>query len=92
MIELLKKANELFELGNIDESLFLTEEVLKMNDKDVEALILLSKIFYKNQEWGKSLNCLNKILDIQPGNNIALNYKQMVLNILTFWNKDNYNP
>jgi hypothetical protein len=52
----------------------------------------VTKIYYKNQEWGEALNLLNKVLDIEPDNVLALNYKKMITDILKFRHTDLYNP
>jgi tetratricopeptide (TPR) repeat protein len=88
------KATMAFEDNNLDESLRLVETIIEQqNETDfTDALLLKAKILYKQQKWGDTLNILNKILDVDPNNEQASNYKTIVQNILTFWHKDNYNP
>ncbi|MBP7507702.1 MAG: hypothetical protein KA807_07775 [Prolixibacteraceae bacterium] len=86
------QANKLFEEGKINESLLIASSLFKKNDNDIDVLLLLAKINYKNQEWGEALNKLNKVLDLEPDNAIARNYKKMVVEILKFRHTDLYNP
>lgn len=88
------QATEAFDKNNLDESLQLIEAIIDQQTEPhiTEALLLKAKILYKQQKWGDTLNILNNILDIDPTNEQASNYKTIVLNILTFWHKDNYNP
>jgi len=55
-------------------------------------MLLRAQVYYKMQQWGNALNDLNHLLMLEPENTAAQNYKTMVLNIISFWNKDNYNP
>lgn len=91
MGDYLKLAAEAFEKGDVEETLKYVESVL-VDGTNLDALLLRAKVNYQKQYWGNSLNDLNKVLDIQPQNEVALNYKRMILNILSYWNKDNYNP
>ena len=86
------EAEKLYTLDNLEACAVLINEVIALEENNVDALILRAKLNYKQQNWGNALNDLNRILDIDPNNGFAENYKQIVLNILTYWNKDNYNP
>lgn len=86
------KAGEEFEKGNLSVSCQILTEVLTRDLNNLDALMLRAKVYYKWQKWGDSLNDLNRILEIDENHQMALNYKQMVMNILTYWNKDQYNP
>ncbi len=88
----ISEANKLFDEGKINESLFIASLLFEKNNNDNDVLLLLAKINYKNQEWGEALNKLNKILDLEPDNAIAGNYKKMVIEILKFRHTDLYNP
>jgi hypothetical protein len=85
-------AETLFNDGNTHESLDVLSEILKSDCKNVDSLLLRAKVFYRLQKWGDAINDLNLILEIDPENQMAKNYKSMVMNIITFWNKDNFNP
>lgn len=85
-------ANQLFEEGKIKESFSIALSLLDENNNDIDVLLLLARIYYKNQEWGEALNMLNKVLDSEPDNVLAINYKRMVTDILKFRHTDLYNP
>ena len=86
------EAEKLYTLGNLEECAILLNNLIEVEDKNVEALMLRARLSYNLQKWGDALNDLNQILEIDANHEIAKNYKQIVLNILTYWNKDNYNP
>jgi regulator of sirC expression with transglutaminase-like and TPR domain len=86
------KAETLYNTGNTVEALEVLDLLLKSNPTDCESLMLRAKVFYRLQKWGAALNDLNLILDNEPENQTAINFKTMVLNIITYWNKDNFNP
>ncbi|HOO83655.1 MAG TPA: hypothetical protein PLS94_03755 [Prolixibacteraceae bacterium] len=94
MNDKLINATAAFENNNLNESLQIVEAIIDQQSETdaIEALLLKAKILYKQQQWGNTLNVLNRILDIAPNNEQASNYKKIVQNILTFWHKDNYNP
>jgi tetratricopeptide (TPR) repeat protein len=88
----LKNANFAFSNGDLDQCLVHTNNLLDDNRFDSEALLLRAKVYYKKQNFGEALNCINRILEKEKSNEIALNYKEMIMNIISFWNKDHYNP
>ena len=85
-------AETLFTDGSIQESLSILNEILKSDERNIISLLLRAKIFYRQQKWGDALNDLNLILEIDPENLMAKSYKSMVMNIVSYWNKDNFNP
>ena len=86
------KAETLFNAGNLDETLACLAEILKNESRNIDFLLLRAKVFYRLQKWGDALNDLNLILEIDPDHQQSKNYKVMIMNIISFWNKDNYNP
>lgn len=88
----IEKARIEFEIGEADKSLLIVDDILSDNDMQIDALIIKAQIYYKLQKWGDALNILNRVLDIDKNNKTALSLKQMTMSIVTFWNKDNYNP
>jgi len=88
----LEKAESLLNEENAEDSLLLLNKTIEEGGEQIESLILRAKIYYKLQQWGDCLNDLNKVLETEPQHSVALNYKQMVKNIIGFWNKDSYNP
>lgn len=81
-----------FEKDELDKCLHIVDSILTNNNSNTEALLLKAKVLYKKQLWGETLNTLNAILAIEPDNTMAINYKNMAINILRFWHKDNFNP
>lgn len=88
----LKTAGEYFDQGKTTEALTFVDEILEINNENKEALWLRVKILYKMQQWGEALNSTNRLLELNPGNTIAKNYREMINNIVKYWNKDLYNP
>ena len=86
------EVNKLEEGGKLGEVETLLSNYLSNNPLDTEAMLLRAQVYYKMQQWGNALNDLNHLLMLEPENTAAQNYKTMVLNIISFWNKDNYNP
>ena len=86
------QVNKLEEGGKLGEVETLISNYLSNNPLDTEAMLLRAQVYYKMQQWGNALNDLNHLLMLEPENAAAQNYKTMVLNIISFWNKDNYNP
>jgi tetratricopeptide (TPR) repeat protein len=86
------EANEAFAKGNYSDTLKHIAQILESDPFHVDALLLRAKVNFKLQNWHLALNDLNLILEKQPANGIAGNYKSMVMQILNYWHKDNYNP
>lgn len=78
--------------GNLEKGIEIANQLIKINAVDSEVLMVKATIYYKQQKWGDALNVLNEILAYDSDNDMAKNYKQMVMNILSYWNKDSYNP
>jgi tetratricopeptide (TPR) repeat protein len=85
-------AETLFVDGEIQQSLAILNDILKSDSQNVDSLLLRAKVFYRLQKWGEALNDLNLILEIEPENQMSKSYKSMVMNIISYWNKDNCNP
>lgn len=90
--EIGNKVNKLEEGGKLEDAKVLLSNYLKENPLDTETMFVRAQVYYKMQQWGNALNDLNHLLQLEPENETAQNYKTMVLNIISFWNKDNYNP
>jgi hypothetical protein len=92
MDEVLKNAELFFSEGRLSETLDLLNGFLSENPFSIDCLLLRVKSNYRLQRWGEVLNDINSILEKEPTNQVAINYKAMVLNIISYWNKDNFNP
>ena len=88
----LNEADQAFKSGDLSKGIMIVEQILDNDHSNIEALLLKAQIRFKQQEWGNALNALNKVLMIEPDQKVAIHYRQMIMNILSFWNKDNYNP
>lgn len=67
-------------------------DLLEQNQEQPELLFLRAKIYYNWQKWGDALNDLNRVVELDKNHQLAINYKKMVMDILSFWHKDSYNP
>lgn len=92
MEDKLKLAGEAFEKGDLQNGIAIVDRLLEEDSFNTEALMLKAIFFYKQQKWGDALNALSKVQDIEPNHQSAIYYRQMINSILTYWNKDNYNP
>lgn len=81
-----------FENNEMEKSLLMVNQLIELDKMNTDLLLLKAKIKFKQQNWRETLNLLNAILEIDANNELAKNYKKMVMDILIFWNKDNYNP
>ncbi len=88
----LEKAEQFFNEGKVEESLSIIRSEMDINGESFDFLLLKAKNQYKLQLWGDCLNTLNKVLAIDKNCIPAQNYKKMVMNIVSFWNKDSFNP
>jgi tetratricopeptide (TPR) repeat protein len=86
------KAEALFNAGNLQEAVEILNEILKSDNRNTGSLLLRGNIYYRQQKWGDALNDLNLILETEPDHQVAKNYKSMIMNIISFWNKDSCNP
>ncbi|MFA9390642.1 MAG: hypothetical protein ACERKD_12590 [Prolixibacteraceae bacterium] len=88
----ISRAEQEFTDGNFDACFELVNSIISKENFNVDALMLRAKLNYNWQKWGDALNDLNRIIDLDSNHQLAVNYKLMIVNILTYWNKDNYNP
>ena len=88
----IEKAIACFDADNVETAAEIAERILEIDADHIDALLLMAKISYKYQKWGDSLNFLNRVLAIDPDNTAAINYKKMVMGIISYWNKDSFNP
>lgn len=88
----ISKAKLEFEAGRLDQCEVLLNQLLENDQSNVDVLLLKAKVLHKKQKWGEALNHLNRILDIDGQNTEAQTYRQMVMSIVGFWRKENYNP
>ncbi len=88
---LLKEIKELIANGEIEIALQHLEEYLKADNphKD-EAYYLKGNAYRKLSNWQQALNNYQKAIDLNP-ESPAADARQMVIDILNFFNKDMYN-
>ncbi|HAZ03877.1 MAG TPA: hypothetical protein DD653_14315 [Marinilabiliales bacterium] len=86
METLLKESEKLYNEFKLDEARELLELVLKEQSDHKEALLLLGKLHSKTQDYGQAMNCFNKVLLAEPGNNEATTGLQLIKNILQLTN------
>ena len=89
-MELLNTIKGRIERGEINEAIHWLNQVLELfPDKD-EAYYLLGNAYRKMSNWQEALNNYQKAIDLNP-ESPAKDAKEMVLDILGFFNKDMYN-
>jgi lipopolysaccharide biosynthesis regulator YciM len=89
---MIEKAKKAFNDNNLELAEQLLNRLLIENPDSVEALLLRSQVYHKQQKWGPTINDLNRVLELDPDNILAKNYKEITKQIISFWNKDSYNP
>jgi len=82
-------------------------ELLLKNEKTVEAMetfnklepeetaiyfLLKGKVAQKFQQWSDALNAYHRVLELDPGNEEAVNNIHLIKNILNFWSPEMFNP
>jgi cytochrome c-type biogenesis protein CcmH/NrfG len=78
-IEIIESLIENYKLDEARDKLF---NVLDIDNKNIEALILLGKIETKKQQYGDALNTYQKVLEIEKENEKAQTAIKMINNIL----------
>ncbi len=91
MEDLLVKAKIALDQNSLDEAKLLLDEFITGSPLNIDAFLLRSQLFHKLQAWGDAINDLNRVLELEPDHKVAKNYKSMVMQIIRYWNKDNYN-
>jgi len=91
-MEDLLKAKTALDQDRLEEAKIILDEIIAGSPQNIDALMLRYQFYHKKQAWGDAINDLNRVLELDPGYTIAKNYKSMVIQIIRYWNKDNYNP
>jgi tetratricopeptide (TPR) repeat protein len=61
-------------------------------NKNTDAVFLMGEIYYSIQNWGASLNCFRRCLQLNPDLKAAQTYVELITNILSFFHTDQFNP
>ncbi len=90
-MEQIKTIKELINQGNVEQAIGKLKRLLQEDfpQKD-EAYYLLGNAFRKQGDWQQALNNYCYATEINP-ESPARNARQMVMDILNFYNKDMYN-
>ena len=88
---LLKEIKELIANGEIEIALQHLDEYLNADNPHIdEAYYLKGNAYRKLSNWQQALNNYQKAIDLNP-ESPAADARQMVIDILNFFNKDMYN-
>jgi predicted negative regulator of RcsB-dependent stress response len=90
MKDLMIEARVAFGEGKLEEALGMLEGA-SMEDNP-EACFLMGEIYYNQQNWGAALNQFRACLVLDEDNKPAQTYVDMILNILSFFHTDQFNP
>lgn len=74
----LYKANTAMRFQRFDEALELIDEALKIEDNNLDALLLKSTIYFNEGKFDDALNTINKVIEYYPTNSDALTFKGFV--------------
>ncbi|WP_281643974.1 tetratricopeptide repeat protein [Bacteroides zoogleoformans] len=90
-MERLKTIKELINKGDAEQAIGLLDEMLQTDfpHKD-EAYYLRGNAYRKLGNWQQALNDYRRAIDLNP-QSPARHARQMVMDILNFYNKDMYN-
>lgn len=90
-MEQLNTIKELINQGDVEKAILLLNELLRTDfpAKD-EAYYLLGNAYRKQGNWQQALNNYRYAIDLNPESPAAQAHS-MVLDILSFYNKDMYN-
>ena len=90
--EVLKEAIIKIEQKDNDNAINLLEEIIKFDENFEDAYFYLGDVYNNIQQYGKAINCYNKVLDLNPERVEAKTKVNMLKSIFDFYNKDIYNP
>ncbi len=77
--------------GNITEALYLLDKQLEISSEHVDELYYLrGNAYRKLSNWQMALNNYQKAIELNPASPAA-HAREMIMNILEFYNKDMYN-
>lgn len=91
-MEQLSSIKTLINQGEVEQAISLLKDMLQQPDfqqKD-EAYYLLGNAYRKRGNWQQALNNYRRAIELNP-ESPALHARQMVMEILNFYNKDMYN-
>lgn len=71
---ILSKAENYYELNNLDSAKIFFKQAIKINDDSYRAQLGLGKVYVKLEKWGDAKDHFQKVLEIQPDNLEALYY------------------
>lgn len=89
-MEQLKPIKELINQGDTEEAIRSLDKLIEKNPSCDEAYYLRGNAYRKQGNWQIALNSYLSAIEINP-NSPALQAKDMLMNILNFYNKDMYN-
>jgi cytochrome c-type biogenesis protein CcmH/NrfG len=88
----LAEAKRLFDQHQLAQAVEILDQIIIKDQKDVTALLLRGRIFYKMQCWGDAMNDYAMVLDLHPENQEAQSGLEMAKNILGYYTPDMFNP
>ena len=91
MTEKLKRAKELIGKGDVDSAIQILNQCIKDYETSTdEPFYLLGNAYRKQGNWQMALNNYLEAIEKNP-ESPAVNAKNMLMDILEFYNKDMYN-
>lgn len=88
--DILIKAENLAEEEKFDDAIELLNNSLASNQNDIDILLKKAFLLKQMQKFGEALNTLKQIIDYEPGNEEAINLRDMIMDILRFQQMDIY--
>lgn len=87
----LSTIKELINQGNVDEAIICLDQfLLTLSAGKDEAYYLRGNAYRKKGDWQQALNNYQSAIELNP-ESPALQARQMVMDILNFYNKDMFN-
>jgi tetratricopeptide (TPR) repeat protein len=81
-----KRAIELFNQYQFDEAQSILEDLVVAKPNDIEAWFYLGKIGHRTQDYGKALNCFQKVLEFDNKHDGARTAIKLIQDILKLTN------
>lgn len=90
MNDIISNAKLIWQEGDTEGAIALLEN--SSLNKNTDAVFLMGEIYYSKQNWGASLNCFRRCLQLNPDLKAAQTYVELITNILSFFHTDQFNP
>ncbi|MBN1820420.1 MAG: hypothetical protein JXR31_10570 [Prolixibacteraceae bacterium] len=75
----------------IEEAELILKKVELENPDNIGFWIYKGQFYQRIQNWPVAINSFNKVLELEPENNLAKSNIEIIQSILNFWNPEMFN-